>query len=455
MKASRPSRQSVAAPAAASLLLALALAPVALATNGMNMEGYGPIAAAMGGASMAFDNGTAAVINNPATLSLMEVDNQLDIALGMLGPKITATSPTGIKAKSQATSFFMPALGYIRRSGPLSYGVGIFGQGGMGCEYDKDSWRGLGFGLENRTEVSIGRLIAPISYKVSDKLSIAATLDYVWVGMDLKMAMTGAQFTDLMSTHQMGQASGTSVDYAYFNFSNNNSFTGEARGYGFAGKVGAVYRPSKGLRLGLTYHSKTSISDLKAPGNSIAFQMNVPGMGAMTQTLAGDIRVRNFEWPAMVAGGIAWEPADGWLVALDLRQVFWASVMKEFNMGFTASSAAANGPFAGQTLDATLTQNWKDQTVVQLGVANRITDALTVRAGFNHGADPVPDNYLNCLFPATVETHLTLGLSWSVSPRSSIHFSYTHGFEHTVTNGGGVTVSHSQNNAQLLFSHSF
>jgi long-chain fatty acid transport protein len=248
---------------------------------------------------------------------------------------------------------------------------------------------------------------------------------------------------------------GTSVNYAYFNFSNNNSFTGEARGYGFAGKVGAVYRASKGLRLGLTYHSKTSVSDLKAPGNSIAFQMNVPGMGAMTQTLAGDIRVRNFEGPAMAAGGIAWEPADGWLVALDLRQVFWASVMKEFNMGFTASTAATNGPFAGQTLDSTLTQNWKDQTVVQMGVAHRITDALTVRTGFNHGADPVPDNYLNCLFPATVETHVTAGLSWSVSQRSSIHFSYTHGFAKSVTNGGGVTVTHSQNNAQLLFAHSF
>ena len=37
----------------------------------MNMEGYGPIATGMGGASMAYDNGTAAVINNPATLGLM------------------------------------------------------------------------------------------------------------------------------------------------------------------------------------------------------------------------------------------------------------------------------------------------------------------------------------------------------------------------------------------------
>ena len=41
------------------------------ATNGMNLEGYGPIATGMGGASMAYDNGAAAMMNNPATLGLM------------------------------------------------------------------------------------------------------------------------------------------------------------------------------------------------------------------------------------------------------------------------------------------------------------------------------------------------------------------------------------------------
>ena len=50
--------------------LCAAILPVlpvtATATNGMNMEGYGPIATGMGGASYAYDNGTAAMMNNPA-----------------------------------------------------------------------------------------------------------------------------------------------------------------------------------------------------------------------------------------------------------------------------------------------------------------------------------------------------------------------------------------------------
>jgi long-chain fatty acid transport protein len=75
-------------------VIMLSVAPSTLATNGMNLEGYGPIANGMGGAAFAYDNGTAAVINNPATLSLMRQGWRLDLALGMLGPDVNATVTT-------------------------------------------------------------------------------------------------------------------------------------------------------------------------------------------------------------------------------------------------------------------------------------------------------------------------------------------------------------------------
>jgi len=81
------------------LLCSLTLVPAAHATNGMNMEGYGPIATGMGGASMAYDNGTAAMMNNPATLSLMDSKARLDLAIGFLSPDITSSMP-GESAKS-------------------------------------------------------------------------------------------------------------------------------------------------------------------------------------------------------------------------------------------------------------------------------------------------------------------------------------------------------------------
>lgn len=458
----------------AAILVAVTLITSPLvATDGMNMEGYGPVATAMGGASLAYDNGTAAVINNPATLSLMAEQARLDLAVGILGPDITATSPTGIGADSQATAFFMPAFGYARRSGDIVYGLGVFGQGGMGCEYEGNSWRGLGFGLENRTEVSVGRVIVPVAWKVNDRLQLGVTADFMWAGMDLKMAMAGAQFFDLVNplSQQFGRASGTivqsfmgimgslppgsNVDYAYFNFSNGNPFTGAARGYGYAGKVGLVYQATDRLTLGLTYHNESALGDLEASGSQMSFQLDIPGMGKMAQTLTGTMRVNNFEWPALLGAGLAFRPDDRWLLVADVRRVFWENVMKDFSMTFTADNTTANGGFAGQVLNATLFQDWSDQTIVQLGAARQVTDRLTLRAGANFTSDPIPAKYLNCLFPATVEKHLTAGFGWKIDERSSFDASLTYGLESEQTSGYGIRITHAQLNTQLLYSYRF
>jgi long-chain fatty acid transport protein len=124
-------------------------------------------------------------------------------------------------------------------------------------------------------------------------------------------------------------------------------------------------------------------------------------------------------------------------------------------MTFKAAGTSANGGFGGQDLDAVLYQNWKDQTVVMAGAAYTVSDNLTLRFGGSVANNPVPAFYLNELFPATVEKHLTAGFGWKLTARTSVDFSYTHGFEVSQTNGGGVTVSHGQNNAQVMYSVSF
>jgi long-chain fatty acid transport protein len=111
------------------------------ATNGMDLEGYGPIALGMGGASLAYDNGTAAVMNNPATLGLMAAGStRIDLALGKLGPDVSASviTPQGrIRAGSLAKAFYMAGCGHRAAPGsshlrfgrfwPGRYGHGIFG----------------------------------------------------------------------------------------------------------------------------------------------------------------------------------------------------------------------------------------------------------------------------------------------------------------------------------------
>ena len=67
-----------------SLLIVLSGSSTAFATNGMNLEGYGAKSHSLGGASMAFDTGNSAVMNNPATLGMMK-DGQEEIGVGVRG----------------------------------------------------------------------------------------------------------------------------------------------------------------------------------------------------------------------------------------------------------------------------------------------------------------------------------------------------------------------------------
>lgn len=475
--------------AALRLLYSLAaLTPLsAMATNGMNLEGYGPIAAAMGGSGMAYDNGNAAMMNNPATLSLMAAGNRLDLALGDLGPDVKAKTG-GMSATSASNAFYMPAAGWAHKIGPWAYGLGVFGQGGMGTEYDRDSFMSnpgqlaLSPNLINRSEVSVGRIIAPLAYDWSDKLHIGGTVDFVWAGMDLKMAMSESQFQDLANpaSQQFGAASGSMVSgfgrmyepfggtgisklhSAYFDFSNSSDFTGKARGYGYGGKLGLVYQFTPSLTLGAAYHSKTHIGDLETSDAKLSMSVNIDtGVAAgngpsgtyvdTTMPLTGKVRVKDFQWPAMLAIGAAFRLTSQWLMVADVKRIQWADVLSEFNMSFTADQTVSNGGFAGAQLDTTLYQHWKDQTVFTLGTSYQITEALTLRAGVNLADNPLPSRYLNALFPAIIENHYTAGFGYVFTQRDSINFSLTHAPEVSVVAASGVTSTHGQTNWQVMY----
>ena len=458
------------------------LAGNAYATNGMNLEGYGPIAAGMGGASMAYDNGNAAVMNNPATLGLMEQGSRFDLAVGKLGPDITSTAGPYV-APSGGDAYYMPAIGWTKKSGATTYGVALFAQGGMGTEYDGSTFMSAGSGLPTRSELGVGRLIAPLAYEVSPKLSVGGSVDLVWAMMDLQMAMTGAQFADMVpglgGTETYGTASGsmvtgltgaltnsviTNVDWAYFNFSDDSDFTGKAKATGLAGKLGFAYKVTPQLTIGGTYHSKTNLGDMEGDA-VLSMQVdtgaNAASMGLPVDTanvvlpITGKISVVNFQWPETYGIGMAYQATDRLMVAADYKRINWQDVMKDFKMTFNADNIVENGAFAGASLDATMFQNWEDQDVFMIGMAYKATDAVTLRLGANLANNPVPDTYMNPLFPAIVKKHYTIGAGYAFSKASEVNFSLQHAPEVSQTNGQGVTVDHSQTNWQLMYSRKF
>ncbi|MFA7399893.1 MAG: outer membrane protein transport protein, partial [Sideroxydans sp.] len=328
---------------AALCVAGLATPQFANATNGMLMEGYGPIATGMGGASMAYDNGNAGMANNPATLGLMADGSRLDIALGGLHPSITSKMTGMPDAESGGTAYYMPAIGWTNKKGGMAYGIGMFAQGGMGTEYKSTDWVGAGSGLESRSEVAVGNVIVPFAYEVSPELTVGGSLDAVWSSMDLKMGMTATQMGGLMAQGNLsasGPAStspafgtfmaGGNTSVGYFNFSDKSAFTGSAKSTGYAGKLGATYKVNKQLTMGASYHSKTSLGDMTANGAVMDMIMSGTNVGSFS----GKISVVNFQFPETYGIGAAFQATDDLLLVADWKRIGWKAVMKGFHMTF-------------------------------------------------------------------------------------------------------------------------
>jgi len=444
-------RKSAATLVLFALLCSLSLVPAAHATNGMNMEGYGPIATGMGGASMAYDNGTAAMMNNPATLSLMESKARLDLAIGFLAPDITSSAPGAPDAKSSADLFMMPAFGYARKSGDLVYGLGIFAQGGMGAEYAADSFLAFGSNDVVRSELGVGRLIIPVSYNVNKDFAIGGSIDYVWATLDLKLALPGAQFGGLVTGCSGAVCPGLpalgGAPWVRLDFSGGGDFNGAAKGTGFAGKIGATYKINPAISVGAVYHSKTSLSDLETDSGGAS--LSAAGSGVIG---SGKIKVVDFQWPETYGIGVAWKANKELMIVADIKQIKWKSVMKDFKMTYEGPVAPAPG---SNTINFAFPQNWKNQTAYELGAAYMFSPEFVGRIGLNIANNPIPNDDLFYLFPAIEQDHYTLGLGYAFSKASSIDFSFAYAPEIKRTAGSGVTTTHSQMNEQLMFSYRF
>lgn len=447
-----------------TLLTLVAISAPSFATNGMDLEGYGPVAAAMGGASFAYDNGAGAMMNNPATLGLMGQGSGIGVALGFLGPNVNASA-----AKSSGDAYYMPAIGYVTKHGDLTYGIGMYSQGGMGTEYDASSPMAYGTGDNIRSEVGVGRIILPLAYNVNDKLTIGGSLDWVWATMDMKMAASTPQFM-AMATGNMSPGFGNMLmnpgtglishfgaDAFRIDFSDNNAFSGKASGSGFAGKLGIVYKVSSTLSVGATYHAKTHLADMKTDANGASFSAFKSGT-SLGPAVTGKITIHNFQWPETYGVGLAYQVNDKWLVAADYKRIDWSGVMQDFKMTFSTGSDYA---------DFRISQNWENQNVFMIGASYRMNDALTLRFGGNFANNPVPDNRVNPLFPAIIKDQYTLGLGYLLSRQSGIDFSLVYAPKVTVTGtqiadvpysgapDNATTITHSQVNWQLQYGYHF
>ncbi|AEI82631.1 protein TbuX (plasmid) [Cupriavidus necator N-1] len=451
----------------ASAICAAVLCPHANATEVFNMEGYGPISRGMGGIGVAYDIGSAAMMLNPATLGLMPEGKHISIGLDVVNTDIkvtnTATGESVHSGKHGSNNgpYFAPELAFVYRRNPYAFGVGVFAEGGVGTQYGSSSFlsrtttNSVDTGLDNFSRLLVLRIPFSAAYNVTDKLTVGGSLDVVWTALNVGMLLDASQIGGLAAANRV---SGTLVPAllgipglsgGHIRFSRDGLVGGGADAWGVAGKLGMTYQLAPSTRIGVAYSSKTAVGDLR--GNAT---LNAVSATAGNIPVSGTIVVRNFQMPAQFSLGISHDITDNLTVAADYQRIFWASTMKNINIGFTSSGNGAN-------LNISLPQNYRDTNVFGVGASYRINSKWTFRGGVRYAQEAIPGDSLLAVIPATPTTHLSTGASYAIGKDDILDFALSLALQKTLTNPGGTNSSvpirteHSQLNAVIAYRKRF
>ncbi len=363
----------------ATLFAFLASGP-ALATNGMNTIGYGAVSTGMGGADLALvDNATAMNINPAGICECAQPE--LGLGVSHLMPELSHRDSLGNDRDAEKNIFALPLVTFATPIDglPLTFGIGLFSQGGMGAEY-----KGLNTPFGTRDDTFSNVMYAKVTPTLAwnspgSRLRLGASLNAGYVGTDMKF------FPD------------TSVAAAGFAGMDLKDL--EAFGYG--ARLGFQYNLGR-LTLGGAWLSKTR---LNFDGGTMTLDFSDPGFGGLGK-VDYDARMSGFNWPQQAGLGMSYRLSSRWRVAADVDWVDWSHAMTTVEIKLDQPE----NPGAPAAQVISIPMDWKDQWVYAVGLEYEFVDDWMLRVGYNHADSPVPDMTLSPLFPAVIEDHVTAGL---------------------------------------------
>jgi long-chain fatty acid transport protein len=358
-------------------LIGVSISSPALATNGINLIGFGAESTLMGGADTAVARDTSALNTNPA--GLVQIQGKLLDGFGSLLRTTDLAHEDALNDQHADNRYTLLAGGGYAQSLealPCTAGVGLFTQGGAGAVF-KHINTPFGTNDEMSSLFGIAKIIPGIGCQVTDKLSLGASVSLVYATIEQKFFYNTSNI-------------------AFPGFRNEG-----ASALRFGLKLGAQYKLNDAWTLGASYTEKT---ELPLTDGTAKFNMTGAGLGIVKYN---NLSIKGFALPREVAIGTAFKPNENWLLSAKVNWINWADAINDV----TTSATDSNNPLAPQAIVIVTPQNWHNQIVYALGLAYSYDDATTLYAGYNHGKNPMPERNSNPLLAAILEDHITLGFS--------------------------------------------
>ncbi|VAW95095.1 putative facilitator of salicylate uptake [hydrothermal vent metagenome] len=431
------------------------------ATNGYFAHGYGTKNKGLAGGGVALPQDAMISATNPA--GLVFVEERLDLGVGLFSPvrsySVTADTagvPDGAacgancpftiggNATSQSIDsenelFLIPHFAMNWALGAQAgVGVSLYGNGGMNSEYQGgQAQHNNGLGTAVTTPGTFGAGTAGVNL---EQLFLNATYSR-------KMSANSSWGASAIAAYQRFEATGLATFGGFSTDATNLSNNGVDDSFGVGWKLGIQGEILRGLTLAASYQSKIDMSEFD----------KYKGLFAEN----GD-----FDVPATWTAGLAFTATPNNVVTFDVQRIEYSDVAAIANpMNNLISTSGCIGGNTSYCLGGANGGGfgWRDMTIYKLGWQWAATQNWTIRAGYNHGKQPIAASEVvfNILAPAVIEDTVTLGFTWDVSKTSEINFSFMHGFEKTVTGANPlnptqeISITMYQNEAEMSWGWKF
>ena len=457
--------KSLLACAAAGLLAS----PLAHATNGYFMHGYSTKNKGMAGAGAALSQDAMAAAVNPAGMAFVE--RRVDLGLQLFSPSPRSYTATGVppfnvgdpitaqpfgtfppicpdptsvpcrtafsvnagKVESENDVFVIPHFAYNHLlSDKATVGIAIYGNGGMNTEYKAGAPGAAGSArlLDPTTGtyqdfsgvygagtagVNLEQMFFNLnsSFKLNDRHALGGSLIFV-----------GSRFP----AQGLEQFGAFSLDPANLS-GNRNSLA-----WGFGAKIGYQGQVADGVRVGVSYQSKISMGEFSEYKGLFAEggDFDIPStytLGASfdvgkSAVIVADYQRINYTDVKSISNPISKLTGGGCLDSLNNTILQNGAPVPPFQPAVGSSCLGGpDGPGFG----------WEDIGIIKLGFQFTAGN-IDWRLGYSHSDQPIPESetLFNIIAPATVQDHVTAGLTWPVGKSQEFNLAVMYGLEESV-----------------------
>jgi long-chain fatty acid transport protein len=361
-------------------------------------------------------------LTNPAGMAL--IGSRVDFNMEMFNPNRRADLSSlpfgGGSTEGGSRLYGVPAIGWTAPAfnrTDVYFGGGMYGTSGLGVDYDVFDAGSLG-DADIYTAIQFWKMAPTVAARVTDRLALGIALNADYQSIEIKESFSAPGFPSPVKL-DLSRAPGT---------------------FGIGATVGGMYRLTDRIDLGVAYSSQQHFqnTEYRLPANAI---QNFPQAGGMATNGSNGRFDLDMDFPQQWALGLATRPIDRWLVSVDVKWINWAATHDAVKLKGNFSLDTDSDFAPDQAVNAiTLPFGWDNQWIFAVGTQYQLTDALTVRAGFNHAKAPIDeaDVFSNIAFPAVAEDHLTLGATYRFGDHWEMSGAYKKALKNDLTGTGDI-----------------